>query len=178
MSTAVRPIQGPSPSDITKMAVEAGRRSTTGGGILRLSSIPPILRPVARAYALGYASAVAPRLLTLILQRLTRRKRRRLSQGRDADRASFRSSALHIIRTGFDVQRFPTFCAVLVGGSTLLLVRSSLTLPTTVDMWAHNCDRILGTSEDHPELHSQRPQPVHEAKVSDPDKLYMGRICN
>lgn len=103
--------RGPSPS------------TPAASSLLQLSPIPPVLRPLVRAYIFGYASAVGPRLLTLILQRLTRRKRRRLSQGRDQDTTTFRQSALHVLRTGFDVQRFPTFCAVLVGGCTLLLVR-------------------------------------------------------
>lgn len=89
-------------------------------GLLELSFIPPVLRPIVRAYLFGYVSAVGPRILTLILQRLTRRKRRRLSQGHDTDTSTFRQSALYILNTGFDVKRFPTFCAVLAGGSTLL----------------------------------------------------------
>lgn len=95
-------------------------RNTKAGGTLNLSAIPPALRPAVKAYAFGYASAVGPRLLTLILQRLTRRKRRRLSQGQDTDSSTFRKQALNIIRIGFEPQRFPTFCAVLAGGSTLL----------------------------------------------------------
>ncbi|KAF4123794.1 integral membrane protein [Geosmithia morbida] len=101
---------------------DGSRGLKSSNGLLNLSPIPPILRPFIRAYLLGYASAVGPRLLTLILQRLTRRKRRRLSQGRDRDTSSFRQSALYIIRTGFDFQRFPTFCAVLVGGSTWFMI--------------------------------------------------------
>lgn len=96
------------------------RNTTKAGGALDLSFIPPALRPAVKAYAFGYASAVGPRLLTLILQRVTRRKRRRLSQGQDTDSSTFRKSALNIIRIGFECQRFPTFCAVLAGGSTLL----------------------------------------------------------
>lgn len=95
-------------------------RNTKAGGALDLSFVPPALRPAVKAYAFGYVSAVGPRLLTLILQRLTRRKRRRLSQGQDTDSSTFRKSALNIIRIGFEIQRFPTFCAVLAGGSTLL----------------------------------------------------------
>ncbi|ORY63991.1 uncharacterized protein BCR38DRAFT_343228 [Pseudomassariella vexata] len=88
-------------------------------------AIPPVLRPLLRAYALGYASVVAPRLLTLVLQLVTRRSR-------DASnttipklpRESFLVSLRRILRGGLALQRFPTFCAALVGGSTLLDVLS------------------------------------------------------
>lgn len=161
MPTEARPRQGLTPSNLT-MAVDASRRSTSSGGLLQLSSISPILRPVFRAYAFGYASAVGPRLLTLILQRLSRRKRRRLSQGRDDDTASFRSSALHIVRTGFDLQRFPTFCAVLAGGSTLLLVRRRQT-PHNITYGVSS--QNLGSSKDNLELYSKGSQNIYEDTV-------------
>ncbi|KAK3314941.1 integral membrane protein [Apodospora peruviana] len=87
--------------------------------------IPPVFRPLVRAYLLGYASAVAPRLLTLLLQHLTRR---RVSQDGDKPHQSpsrsksFITSLINILRGGLDWQRFPTFCAVIVGGSTLLQI--------------------------------------------------------
>ncbi|KAI5466902.1 hypothetical protein BGZ63DRAFT_346169 [Mariannaea sp. PMI_226] len=87
-------------------------------GPLRLDFAPEILRPLIRAYLLGYATAVGPRLLTLILQHVARRRRKQLSP--DQDDRSFAKSAKHILRMGFNLQRFPTFCAVLAGGSTLL----------------------------------------------------------
>ncbi|KAF4975606.1 hypothetical protein FZEAL_7636 [Fusarium zealandicum] len=90
-------------------------------GPLRLDPVPEILRPLIRAYLLGYASAVAPRLLTLVLQHVARRRRKLANQlSGDSDDSSFVKSATHIVRTGFNLQRFPTFCAVLVGGTTLL----------------------------------------------------------
>ncbi|KAI1869081.1 uncharacterized protein JN550_006068 [Neoarthrinium moseri] len=80
--------------------------------------IPPSLRPLVRAYVLGYATAVAPRLLTLVLrQYVTKRKP---SLDRSVTQPSFLPSLLHIFREGLDVRRFPAFCALLVGGSTLL----------------------------------------------------------
>ncbi|KAI1121682.1 integral membrane protein [Nemania abortiva] len=92
-------------------------------------AIPPILRPVLRAYVLGYASAVAPRVLTLILQNGARWRKGRgrgLHNG-DTTRPqdSFAASLRHILCGGLDPQRFPTFCALLVGGTTLfdVLVR-------------------------------------------------------
>jgi hypothetical protein len=81
--------------------------------------LPPLLRPLVRAYLLGYASAVAPRVLTLVLQHATAR-RSRLKDGAVRPRSSFVESLLRILRGGLDLQRFPTFCALLVGGSTLL----------------------------------------------------------
>ncbi|OAA55933.1 integral membrane protein [Niveomyces insectorum RCEF 264] len=99
-------------------------------------AVPPALRPLVRAYLLGYASSVAPRLLTVLLTYCTahrrRRRRRRLGDvpddpdktaPGDPDKASLawaRASVLRILRSGLEWQRFPTFCAALVGGSTLL----------------------------------------------------------
>ncbi|KAF5025348.1 hypothetical protein F66182_2577 [Fusarium sp. NRRL 66182] len=100
-------------------------------GPLRLGPVPEILRPLVRAYLLGYASAVAPRLLTLILQHVARRRRKLVNQvALDLDDSSFVKSAAHIVKTGFNPQRFPTFCAVLVGGSTLLSEQNSCDLDT------------------------------------------------
>lgn len=82
--------------------------------------IPPVLRPLVRAYLLGYASSVAPRLLTLLLQHVTRRKRDGQAAGRHAE--PLLAAVRRILRGGLDWQRFPTFCAALVGGSTLLEV--------------------------------------------------------
>ncbi|KAI0799409.1 integral membrane protein [Xylaria sp. FL0064] len=84
-------------------------------------AVPPILRPVLRAYVLGYASAVAPRVLTLILQNGARwRKSRGLKSDTQPPQDSFAASLRHILCSGLDLQRFPTFCATLVGGTTFL----------------------------------------------------------
>jgi hypothetical protein len=80
--------------------------------------IPPALRPVFRAYILGYASSTAPRLLTLLLTHLSR-KRKNTDEEVDG---SFLLSLLRILKGGLEFQRFPTFCAALVGGLTLLQV--------------------------------------------------------
>jgi hypothetical protein len=82
-------------------------------------SIPPVLRPVIRAYVLGYASSTAPRLLTLLLTHLSRRRK----NIDDKPVHSFFPSLVRILRGGLELQRFPTFCAALVGGSTLLEAR-------------------------------------------------------
>ncbi|KAI5918764.1 integral membrane protein [Camillea tinctor] len=88
-------------------------------------SIPPILKPLIRAYVLGYASAVAPRVLTLVLQYASKRRGNRgpANVTRPHD-SSFFTSLQHILCGGLDLQRFPTFCAALVGGTTLLEARS------------------------------------------------------
>ncbi|KND94506.1 hypothetical protein TOPH_01087 [Tolypocladium ophioglossoides CBS 100239] len=98
-----------------------------GGAFLQLRSLPPALRPLVRAYLLGYASAVAPRLLTLILQHLSRRRtKNKKTLPADVDERTFVESVVHVLRTGLAPQRFPTFCAALVGGSTLLQVATGL----------------------------------------------------
>ena len=84
--------------------------------------VPPLLRPLLRAYVLGYASAVAPRVLTLVLQHATA-GRRRLENPPLRVQRPFWEALLRILRGGLGWQRFPTFCALLVGGSTLLEVR-------------------------------------------------------
>ena len=99
-------------------------RSRRERGLMALDAVPPILRPMLRAYLLGYLSAVAPRLLTLLLQRFTRRRKGEPRLSENPPRASFLESVGEVLRRGLDWQRFPTFCAVLVGGSTLLEVRN------------------------------------------------------
>ncbi len=89
--------------------------------------IPPLLRPLIRAYLLGYASAVGPRLLTLFLQHLTRRRRKAAPQTPDDKpqppaQEDFVQGLRRILAGGLDWQRFPTFCAVIIGGTTLLEV--------------------------------------------------------
>ncbi|KAI1325918.1 integral membrane protein [Xylariaceae sp. FL0255] len=87
--------------------------------------VPPFLRPLFRAYVLGYASSVAPRLLTLALQHAMRRQKSRgLANGSPPphdshQQSSFLASLRHILCSGLDPKRFPTFCAALVGGTTL-----------------------------------------------------------
>lgn len=92
-------------------------------GLFSLDRAPPSLRPLVRAYVLGYASSVAPRLLTLLLQLATRARRQRDPAASQKQEADALASLRRIILIGFDWRRFPTFCAVLVGGSTLFQVR-------------------------------------------------------
>ena len=89
-----------------------------------------MLRPMVRAYGLGYLSAVGPRLVTLLIQHVVRRrlnnnKKKQATTARDAqhgDGESFQAALKRILRGGLDWRRFPTFCAVLVGVTTLLEV--------------------------------------------------------
>ncbi|CAG8976376.1 hypothetical protein HYALB_00006148 [Hymenoscyphus albidus] len=97
------------------MAIET---TTNQGRPLRLrNNVPLSLRPVLRAYFLGYLSSTAPRVLTLLLTYLGRRNKD--VEGKDS---KFLSSLLGILRGGLELQRFPTFCAALVGGSTFLQI--------------------------------------------------------
>ncbi|KAK0705221.1 integral membrane protein [Lasiosphaeris hirsuta] len=111
-------------SPANAQSAQRGRRNWHDG-------IPPILRPLVRAYLLGYVSAVAPRVLTLLLKHI--RRRRHISQtgektektgktGKTAAHESWWESLQHILYTGLDPRRFPAFCALIVGGSTLLEV--------------------------------------------------------
>ncbi|OAA70458.1 integral membrane protein [Cordyceps fumosorosea ARSEF 2679] len=99
--------------------LEAPSRHRASTGTL---AVPPALRPVLRAYALGYASAVAPRLLTLAVQHILKLRRNadQLLPADPDDEPTFLAGVRHILRSGFDPQRFPTFCAVLVAGTSLL----------------------------------------------------------
>lgn len=81
-------------------------------------SISPSLRPILRAYVLGYASSTFPRLLTLVLTHLSRRRKHVDEKPKD----DFLLAVFKVLRGGLELQRFPTFCAALVGGSTLLEV--------------------------------------------------------
>ncbi|KAI1381511.1 hypothetical protein F4677DRAFT_128068 [Hypoxylon crocopeplum] len=84
--------------------------------------IPPLLRPLIRAYVLGYASAVTPRILTLVLRYVTRRRSDKGAANVTQPHDSFFVSLQRILRGGLELQRFPTFCAALIGGTTLLEV--------------------------------------------------------
>ncbi|KAF7895612.1 uncharacterized protein EAF01_009574 [Botrytis porri] len=84
------------------------------------TAIPIILRPLFRAYILGYASSAGPRLLTLFLVHLSRH-RKNIDPRPDGE-GYFWTSLVGILKGGLEIQRFPTFCAALVGGSTLLQI--------------------------------------------------------
>jgi hypothetical protein len=93
--------------------------------------VPALLRPQIRAYLLGYASTTVPRLLTLLLAYFTK-TRKKYVEGEQ-----FWSSLRETLRRGLDWQRFPTFCATLVGGSTLLQARDRCAV------WNYHINLIL-----------------------------------
>ncbi|KAL9948143.1 hypothetical protein ACHAQF_003798 [Verticillium nonalfalfae] len=117
--------------------------SSRRGPLDIIPGTPPLLRPLVRAYLLGYASSVAPRLLTLLLQHVSRavRKRSGASAGAQKEHESFLSSLNHTILTGFELRRFPAFCALLAGGSTLLELESLVGYST--DPWIFVCSCAL-----------------------------------
>lgn len=88
--------------------------------------VPASLQPLIRAYLFGYASATVPRILTLFLAHLTK-KRKEKAEDEEQLWASLQDSLCQ----GLHWQRFPTFCATLVGGSTLLQARDYCPL------WCH-----------------------------------------
>lgn len=118
---------------------------TATGTRLRLTAgleghIPYLLRPLIRAYCLGYAFTVGPRVFSILLSHALRlaRSRGQKDAGDHEAASSFSSSSLPFssaskqrpllevlvatLRAGTAPNRFPTFCAALVGGSTLLEV--------------------------------------------------------
>ncbi|KAK3490638.1 uncharacterized protein B0T23DRAFT_319967 [Neurospora hispaniola] len=97
-----------------RLQLPTARLAPNSKGWKRIESrIPPLLRPLVRAYLLGYVSSVAPRLFTLISKHALRWKAGKKQQD------GFVESFVNILRGGMDWHRFPTFCAVLAGGSTL-----------------------------------------------------------
>ncbi|KAK0674579.1 hypothetical protein QBC41DRAFT_378242 [Cercophora samala] len=139
------PAAGLSPSLSSAASASASASASTAAQLIQ--SIPqgkrrrgwddgihPILRPLVRAYLLGYASTVAPRLATLLIQHLTRLfKKYYDTQKQEAASTptststkqstdTFLASLIRTLKGGFDWHRFPTFCALLAGGSTLLEV--------------------------------------------------------
>jgi hypothetical protein len=100
----------------TRMPTQVSRRGLE-------QRIPPAFRPVIRAYVLGYASSTAPRLLTLLLTHLSRRRKNIDEKPEEL----FFPAFFRILRGGLEIQRFPTFCAALVGGSTFLEARDRQT---------------------------------------------------
>lgn len=93
------------------------------------TGIPSPLRPLVRAYLLGYGFTVGPRVLALLAHHAALLLR--ASTGRALDDAAahgeprpppLRKALARILKAGLKVDRFATFCAALVGGSTLLEV--------------------------------------------------------
>lgn len=134
------PLPHPAPASPLQMASLPSRRTNaivatrTGPGAAKWDgSVPPLLRPLVRAYVLGYAFSVGPRLLALILHHVLTIIRKPSSGANGTARKKkpgpkppFAEAMRKILRAGFEWQRFPAFCAALVGGSTLLEVCTPL----------------------------------------------------
>ncbi|KAL2759535.1 hypothetical protein ACRALDRAFT_2023716 [Sodiomyces alcalophilus JCM 7366] len=106
---------------------QQGQVRIRGRNILHLRAIPPPLRPLIRAYLIGYATTVGPRLLNVLLRRIAAVRRRRnttaigdSSLPPKVSHDNLLASLRRVILSGLDWRAFPTFCAVLVGGSTIL----------------------------------------------------------
>ncbi|EGD93755.1 integral membrane protein [Trichophyton tonsurans CBS 112818] len=69
-----------------------------------------ILKPVARAFALGYLTTTLPKLISLL---------KTLRRG-DVSTAEKLQRLIRILHCGFKWDRFPVFCALLAGGSSIL----------------------------------------------------------
>ncbi|TAQ83982.1 hypothetical protein B7494_g7695 [Chlorociboria aeruginascens] len=107
-------------------------------------SIPPVLRPVLRAYILGYASSTAPRLLTLLLTHLSKRRKNIDEKPEEC----FLPSLLRILRGGLELQRFPTFCAALVGDTATKIIVSTwrqVIRRGTIELILHRLAKWLST---------------------------------
>lgn len=81
-------------------------------------TLPPSLRPLIRAYALGYITVTGPRLFGFL----------RVLSRRDVSLAEKLNLLYKIIKTSAEPNRFPTACAITVGGATVLprLIKSIL----------------------------------------------------
>ena len=84
--------------------------------------LPPSFRPLFRAYFLAYAFVVAPRIVSLFTLRLARSHRGNQTAASGESRPSFFLSLKRILGDALHWQRFPAFCAVLVGLSIGLQV--------------------------------------------------------
>lgn len=113
--------------------MRALRRQHTSADQLR-----QLLQPLIKAYFLGYASSTGPRLLTLLVTLVTKKSK---DGERKFERALF--GVYRILRGGFEWQRFPTFCAALIGGTSLLQVRQ-LMVSTLVQIFVQLRFSALG----------------------------------
>lgn len=95
-------------------AVQPRRRA----GPFALAAVPPPLRPALRAFLLGYASAVGPRLVGLLARYVKARRSREEVERKEPVGQRLRAA----LASGFGWDRFPAFCALLIGGSTFLEV--------------------------------------------------------
>lgn len=129
MHYSLRPRQAPRSSfphfpnlAVLPMALQmSGLRHQNRNIKASIDRLRELVRPLVKAYVLGYASSTTPRLVTLLVTLVTRQSKD--GEDRKFQRALF--SAYRILRGGLELQRFPTFCASLIGGTSLLQVRRS-----------------------------------------------------
>jgi hypothetical protein len=138
--------------------------------------VPPLFRPVLRAYLLGYAFSVGPRLLALVLHHALRtvRRRHKPTGGTAEDNAEPRllESLTKTVRAGLEWQRFPAFCAALVGGSTLLEVWPCLDKGLG--------DRSVGRLANQPSwtCTAARPSQVNRPHLARRNRNYQVQVSN
>lgn len=87
-------------------------------------AVPPALRPALRAFLLGYASTVGPRLVSLLARYV--KSKRAASKGDGGEKVRVADSLRAVLASGFGWNRFPAFCALFLGGSTILEVGSCI----------------------------------------------------
>ncbi|KAL4777397.1 hypothetical protein BDW60DRAFT_213018 [Aspergillus nidulans var. acristatus] len=80
-----------------------------------------LLQPVLRAYALGYLSSATPKIISCL---------RRLWINNDLSYRQRSYELLRVLAGPLRLESFPTFCAALVGGSTLLPILALRVLQT------------------------------------------------
>lgn len=90
-----------------------------GGPRLLYRTVPPALRPALRSFLIGYASAVGPRLLSFLVRYA---KSKRVGSAGEDKNVRILDSLRAVLASGLGWNRFPAFCALLVGGSTFLEV--------------------------------------------------------
>ncbi|KAL4968533.1 uncharacterized protein BDV14DRAFT_167261 [Aspergillus stella-maris] len=81
-----------------------------------------LLQPILRAYALGYVSSATPKIVACL---------RRLWRNNDLSFQQKLNEFLRVLTGTLRLESFPTFCAALVGGSTLLPLLCLRALQTT-----------------------------------------------
>ena len=91
------------------------------------TGIPPLLRPLVRAYIIGYLSSVLPRIPALLGSVLLKQTKQSPPTEDGTPEKPQKSALLldslkRILLEPLHWKRFPTFCAALIGGSTLLEV--------------------------------------------------------
>ncbi|KAL4893078.1 integral membrane protein [Aspergillus ambiguus] len=88
------------------------RRQRSQVQILKPYSLCCLCSSILRAYAIGYLSSTTPKVISSV---------RRIWRG-DLSHAQKRDELLRALTTAVLLESFPTFCASLVGGSTLIPV--------------------------------------------------------